>query len=139
MNDSNVHGKRSDCNPRGTKPLVSNLPPWAEELLDELAEGEPVKIKRWQARDFRRALFGPEGLRDVPRGKGTRTFRLPNGDTLRFEYEPKWSPEELAHRAQIAQRGGTWYAEDEARDARYVTVTLLPRADADTPGAEVTA
>jgi hypothetical protein len=140
MRNSNLGVTRADFKPRGTKTSVTNPPPWARELLDELAEGEPVRMKRWEARNFRRALFGPEGLRDVPRGKGTRTFRLPSGEPLRFQYEPRRTPEELAQINLYMERyGGTWFAEDEARNAQYVTVTLLRAAAASTLAAAVAA
>jgi hypothetical protein len=110
--------------------IIPSLPQWARKLLDELADG-PVRIKRCEARDLQRALFGSRGLRDVPRETGTRTFELPHGDTLRFDYEPTRTPEEMAQiRAEIAQLGGTWWADDGLRTARFVTVTLLPNAEA---------
>jgi hypothetical protein len=43
-------------------------------------------MKRRHARDLRKGLFGPQGLLDVPRGRGVRTFKLPNGWTLRLTY-----------------------------------------------------
>jgi hypothetical protein len=48
-----------------------------------------LKLSLWrrQARDLRKGLFGPKGLRDVPKGEGVRTFDLPNGWTLRLTYD----------------------------------------------------
>ena len=43
-----------------------------------------LRIKRRHARDLRKGLFGPQGVLDVPRGHGVRTFKLPNGWTLRL-------------------------------------------------------
>jgi hypothetical protein len=45
-----------------------------------------VPMFRRNARDLRKGLFGPKGLRDVPKDKGVRTFDLPNGWTLRLSY-----------------------------------------------------
>jgi hypothetical protein len=47
------------------------------------------KLRLWrrEARDLRKGLFGPKGLRDVPQGKGVRIFDLPNGWTLRLTYD----------------------------------------------------
>jgi hypothetical protein len=46
-----------------------------------------LKMKRRNARDLRRVLFGPKGLLEVPDGYGgVMTFRLPNGWTLRLTY-----------------------------------------------------
>ena len=44
-------------------------------------------MMRRNARDLRKGLFGPKGSRDVPKGEGVRTFRLPNGWTLRLTYD----------------------------------------------------
>jgi hypothetical protein len=45
-----------------------------------------LRMKRRNARDLRKGIFGPKGLRDVPKGEGVRTFALPNGWTLRLTY-----------------------------------------------------
>jgi hypothetical protein len=46
-----------------------------------------LKLKRRHARDLRKGLFGPEGLRNVPdRSGGVIEFSLPNGWTLRLTY-----------------------------------------------------
>ena len=42
---------------------------------------------RRNARDLRKGLFGPKGVRDVPKGEGVRTFDLPRGWTLRLTYD----------------------------------------------------
>jgi hypothetical protein len=42
---------------------------------------------RREARNLRKGLFGPKGLRDVPQGEGVRTFDLPRGWTLRLTYD----------------------------------------------------
>jgi hypothetical protein len=50
-----------------------------------------LKLSLWrrEARDLRKGLFGPKGLKDVPKGKGVRRFDLPNGWTLRLTYRKK--------------------------------------------------
>src|SRR5262249_8789170 len=46
-----------------------------------------VRIKRRQARDLRKGLFGPEGSSNVPdRYGGVMAFKLPKGWTLRLSY-----------------------------------------------------
>jgi hypothetical protein len=48
------------------------------------------KLGLWrrEARDLRKGLFGPKGLRkNVPKGAGVLTFDLPNGWTLRLTYD----------------------------------------------------
>jgi hypothetical protein len=47
------------------------------------------KFRLWrrEARDLRKGLFGPKGVRDVPGGAGLRTFDLPNGWTLRLDFD----------------------------------------------------
>ena len=44
-------------------------------------------MMRRNARDLRKGLFGPKGVRDVPKGEGVRTFDLPRGWTLRLTYD----------------------------------------------------
>jgi hypothetical protein len=46
------------------------------------------KLHLWrrEARDLRKGLFGPKGLRNVPKGEGVLSFDLPNGWTLRLTY-----------------------------------------------------
>jgi hypothetical protein len=45
-----------------------------------------LRMFRRVARDLRKGLFGPKGLRDVPRGEGVRRFDLANGWTLSLTY-----------------------------------------------------
>jgi hypothetical protein len=61
--------------------------------LDRLLDSYDPKIGyfrlpmfRRNARDLRKGLFGPKGLRDVPKDMGVRTFDLPDGWTLRLTY-----------------------------------------------------
>jgi hypothetical protein len=63
----------------------------SERLLDSYFEPRlgyfKLKLKRRHARDLRKGLFGPEGLRNVPdRSGGVIEFSLPNGWTLRLTY-----------------------------------------------------
>jgi hypothetical protein len=44
-------------------------------------------MMRQNGRDLRKGLFGPKGVRDVPKGEGVRTFYLPRGWTLRLTYD----------------------------------------------------
>jgi hypothetical protein len=46
-----------------------------------------LSLWRREARDLRKGLFGPKGLRDVPKGEGVRRFDLPNGWTLCLKYD----------------------------------------------------
>jgi len=46
-----------------------------------------LRLRRREARDLRKGLFGPKGLKDVPKGEGVRTFHLPNGWILRLMYD----------------------------------------------------
>lgn len=47
-----------------------------------------IPMYRRNARDLRKGLFGPAGLREVPGDKGGEmTFVLPNGWTLRLLYD----------------------------------------------------
>ena len=46
-----------------------------------------LPMMRRHACDLRKGLFGPKGLRDVPRGEGVRIFDLPNGWMLRLTYD----------------------------------------------------
>jgi hypothetical protein len=64
--------------------------------LDRLLDGnfDPrvgyFKLRLWrrEARDLRKGLFGPKGIRkDTPKGAGVRTFDLPNDWTLRLTYD----------------------------------------------------
>jgi hypothetical protein len=66
-----------------------------DPTLDRLLGGDydpkvgPFKaqMKRRHARDLRKGLFGPEGLRNVPdRSGGVMEFDLPKGWTLRLIY-----------------------------------------------------
>jgi hypothetical protein len=60
-------------------------------LLDSYLDPEvgqfKLRIQRRHARDLRKGLFGPKGLRDVPKGECVRAFDLPNGWTLRLTYD----------------------------------------------------
>jgi hypothetical protein len=48
-----------------------------------------VRMERRHARDLRKGIFGPEGLRKVPdRSGGVMVLRLPKGWTLRVTYHP---------------------------------------------------
>jgi hypothetical protein len=64
--------------------------PKLDRLLDSHFDpkipSRKLSLWRRQARDLRKGLFGPKGLRDVPKGKGVRTFDLPNNWTLRLTY-----------------------------------------------------
>jgi hypothetical protein len=64
--------------------------PKLDRLLDSYFDPEigyfRLPMFRRNARDLRKGLFGPEGLRDVPKGKGVRGFDLPNGWTLLLTY-----------------------------------------------------
>ena len=44
-------------------------------------------MMRRNARDLRKGLFGPKGVRDVPKGEGALSFDLPKGWTLRLMYD----------------------------------------------------
>ena len=43
-------------------------------------------IWRREARDLQKGLFGSKGVRDVPRGRGARRFKLPGHWVLRLTY-----------------------------------------------------
>ena len=45
-----------------------------------------LRMFRRNARDLRKGLFGPRGLRNVPKGEGVRRLDLPHGWTLRLTY-----------------------------------------------------
>jgi len=45
-----------------------------------------LRMFRRNARDLRKGIFGPKGLRDVPKDEGVRRFDLPNGWTLWLTY-----------------------------------------------------
>src|SRR4051794_38844870 len=89
-------------------------PRWARELLEELVEHRTLRLKRWEARNLRRALFGSKGLNDTPRRRGSRRFTLPSGDTLHFEYEP------TVREQEIATYGDALF-DYELAEARFVT------------------
>ena len=65
--------------------------PKLDRLLDSnydpVIGGFKLRLWRREARDLRKGLFGPKGLRDVPKGEGVRTFDLPKGWTLRLMYD----------------------------------------------------
>jgi hypothetical protein len=59
-----------------------------------------LQLKRRNARDLRKELFGPKGLRDVPDRYGdVMTFRLPNGWRLRLTYYEQEYDYETRHLA----------------------------------------
>lgn len=65
--------------------------PWLERLLnrnyDPPLEYLKLRMKRCHARDLRKGLFGPQGLRNVPDNSGgVMQFDLPKGWTLRLTY-----------------------------------------------------
>lgn len=79
----------------------------AKRLLQIMAQ-EPVKMKRYEAQNLRRAIFGPVGLRNVPRGQGRQVFRLPDSDdVLVLDYakpstrfgQPSWVTGRVERRA----------------------------------------
>jgi len=65
--------------------------PKLDQLLDSNYEPRVgyFKLRLWrrEARDLRKGLFGPKGLRDVPKGEGVRTSDLPRGWTLLLTYD----------------------------------------------------
>jgi len=65
--------------------------PKLDRLLDSnydpVIGGFKLRLWRREARDLRKGLFGPKGLRDVPKGEGVRTFDLPRGWTLCLTYD----------------------------------------------------
>ena len=68
--------------------------PKLDRLLDSNFDPKirSLKLSLWrrQARDLRKGLFGPKGLRDVPGDNGgVMEFDLPNGWTLRLTYHEK--------------------------------------------------
>jgi hypothetical protein len=68
--------------------------PKLDRLLDSHFDPKirSLKLSLWrrQARDLRKGLFGPKGLRDVPDGSGgVMEFDLPHGWTLRLTYREK--------------------------------------------------
>jgi hypothetical protein len=86
-----------------------------------------LRMKRRHARDLRKGLFGPQGVLDVPRGRGVRTFELPKGWTLRLTYyETAWAgdvdaefiPPAMRVEPFIPLRGGRRSAEEATLDDR---------------------
>ena len=72
--------------------MVAPRPAQVERLLWawDVAEDEETWTTRAEARNLRRALFGPEGLRDQPGPKGGNMWlTLPDGRELLFDYEPR--------------------------------------------------
>lgn len=78
--------------------------------------------KRSKVRKLRLFLEGPDAWRDAPRGAGTRTFSLPNGDMLHFDYEATGCERDTAQSGEVLF--------DWVEAPRYVTVTLVPGAAA---------
>jgi hypothetical protein len=48
-----------------------------------------LQLRRREARDLRKGLFGPKGTRNLPKACGMQTFDLPNGWTVRLTYREK--------------------------------------------------
>jgi hypothetical protein len=80
-----------------------------------------LPMKRRNARDLRKGLFGSVGLTDVPYAYGVRTYQLTGGWTLRLtyyvppegcrepgdvdaEFIPPWDPEERPERKKEPAR-----------------------------------
>ena len=67
-------------------------------------------MKRRHARDIRKGLFGPQGVLDVPKGHGVRTFELPKDWTLRLTYyETAWAGDVDAEFFPPTMQGGSPY------------------------------
>jgi hypothetical protein len=63
--------------------------PELDRLLDGYnPNGDYFKLLLWrrEARDLRKGLFGPKGLKTVPKSDGVQRFQLPNGWMLRLTY-----------------------------------------------------
>jgi hypothetical protein len=74
-------------NPRLDRLLASNYDPAADQFK--------LSLRRREARDLRKGIFGPKGSRVVPKFSGHRgeydrvmEFHLPNGWRLRLTYGP---------------------------------------------------
>src|ERR1700758_5524331 len=50
-----------------------------------------LQMKRRNARDLRKGLFGPKGVKDAPKGEGMRRFDLPKGWCLLITWGPPGS------------------------------------------------
>jgi hypothetical protein len=89
---SNLHYSALDCKPWRRGLWSPPSPVQVERLLWawDVAEDEETWMTRAEARNLRRALFGPVGLRDCPGSKGGNMwFTLPDGRELLFDYEPR--------------------------------------------------
>jgi hypothetical protein len=66
--------------------------PYHEKLQHLLKTGDPgigyftVTMKRHEVQNLRKALFGPKGSRDAPKGAGTRMLVHPNGWRVQLNY-----------------------------------------------------
>ena len=61
---------------------------------DPTMEGFALPMKRRNARDLRKGIFGPKGVRSVPGGDGgVKEFDLPSGWTLRLTYHETYGIE----------------------------------------------
>jgi hypothetical protein len=60
---------------------------------DRGLDGFQLTLRRREARDLRKGIFGPKGSRVVPKSSGdsdgVMSFNLPNGWRLRLAYEPR--------------------------------------------------
>jgi hypothetical protein len=77
-------------------PEYMTLKDWVDEVLDLMSE-RPVEITRAKAKYFCRVILGRAALRDLPRGKGRRIFRINGSDALVLDYakpsrrfKPSW-------------------------------------------------
>jgi hypothetical protein len=72
------------------RPAHFPVDPRLEELLTSFAPDIgyfKLPMKRRSARDLRKGIFGPQGLKNVPDcDGGVREFDLPNGWMLRLTY-----------------------------------------------------
>jgi hypothetical protein len=76
---------------------------------------------RRNARDLRKGLFGPKGLRDVPKGEGVRRFDLPKGWTLRLTYDVP--PDEWSEPGDVVAE----FIPPTMRDEQPIPAQLLAR------------
>lgn len=89
--------------PTRPRAVPSTLPPVTAQRVEFLVDRwfdcdfddlwrDGVRIKRSEARNLRKALFGSVGLREVPDGPGAAMeFDLACGATLILEYGPRGS------------------------------------------------
>jgi hypothetical protein len=89
---SNLHYSSLDCKPWRRGPWSPPSPAQVDRLLWawDVAEDEETWMTRAEARNLRRALFGPVGLRTQPGPKGGDMWlTLSDGRELLFDYEPR--------------------------------------------------